>query len=278
MAAGDRIIFITGATDGVGRRIAERLAAPGTTLLLHGRDRPRAESLLAAIRKAGAVGTFYRADLSSLAQVRDLAASIARDHARIDCFVSNAGIGTGGNDDRRQLSQDGFELRFAVNYLAGFALTRLLLPLLRNSDAGRILQVASAGQQAIDFRDVMLEHGYSGTRAYCQSKLAQIMFTFDLAQELRDTPIVAHSLHPASYMDTTMVRRAGIAPMSSVDEGARAILNAMRVPPSQVASGTYFNGMHPARAHAQAYDAAARERLRALSYELTQIPVPQALS
>ncbi|RFB77982.1 SDR family NAD(P)-dependent oxidoreductase [Methylovirgula sp. 4M-Z18] len=276
--ADNQIILITGATDGVGRRVAERLARPGCTLLIHGRDRQRAEQLLATIAQAGGTGKFYPADLSSLAEVRELAAAIQRDHRRIDGFISNAGIGTGGGRGDRQLSRDRFELRFAVNYLAGFALTRLLLPLIQASENGRIVQVASAGQQAIDFDDVMLERGYSGNRAYCQSKLAQIMFTFDLAQELQHTPVVAHCLHPASYMDTTMVRQSGIAPMSSVEEGADAILHALSVPLSRAKSGTYFNGRQPARAHAQAYDSSARRRLRALSHEWTQIPLPQSLS
>src|SRR6185437_263757 len=131
---------------------------------------------------------------------------------------------SGGSDGARRTSADGHELRFAVNYLAGFLLTQLLMPLLRQSAPARIVNVASAGQQALDFSDVMLARGYSGSRAYCQSKLAQILFTIDLAHELEGSGVTVNALHPATYMNTTMVRQAGVTPISSVEEGAQAIL------------------------------------------------------
>ncbi|TIW73456.1 MAG: SDR family NAD(P)-dependent oxidoreductase, partial [Mesorhizobium sp.] len=123
--------------------------------------------------------------------------------------------------------------------------------------------------QAIDFDDVMLTHGYSGVRAYCQSKLAQILFTVDLAQQLEGTGITVNALHPASYMDTTMVRQAGVRPLSSVETGADAILNLATSPALERRSGRYFDGQRESRADAQAYDKKARRRLRALSLELT---------
>src|SRR4030095_16807279 len=129
-----------------------------------------------------------------------------------------------GDRPGRQTSQDGHELRFAVNYLAGFLLTRLLLPLVTASAPARIVNVSSAGQQAIDFDDVMLTRGYSGVRAYCQSKLAQILFTIDFAEELKGSGNAANCLHPSTYMNTTMVRQSGTTPMSSVETGADAIL------------------------------------------------------
>jgi NAD(P)-dependent dehydrogenase (short-subunit alcohol dehydrogenase family) len=129
--------------------------------------------------------------------------------------------------------------------------------------------VSSAGQQAINFADVMLTGGYSGARAYCQSKLAQIMFTIDLADELAGTDVTVTCLHPATYMNTTMVRRAGVTPVSTVEQGAEAILNLAVSPALAGRSGLYFNGLHEARAHAQAYDSEARRRLRRLSLELT---------
>jgi NAD(P)-dependent dehydrogenase (short-subunit alcohol dehydrogenase family) len=133
----------------------------------------------------------------------------------------------------------------------------------------RIVNVASVGQQAIDFSDVMLKHGYSGGRAYCQSKLAQILFTFDLAAELTGTGVAVNALHPATYMDTPMVRGDGISPASSVDEGADAIVNLAVSPALEGRTGLYFDGLRPSRAQSQAYDAAARARLRALSFDLT---------
>jgi NAD(P)-dependent dehydrogenase (short-subunit alcohol dehydrogenase family) len=180
---------------------------------------------------------------------------------------SNAGIGTAGGV--RQESADGFELRFAVNYIAGFLLTSLLLPLLQASAPARIINVSSAGQYPIDFADVMLTRGYSGTRAYCQSKLAQVMFTIDLAAEFSGSDVTANCLHPATYMNTAMVRRAGVAPVSTVEEGADAILNLAVSPALAGRTGLYFNGLREARGHSQAYDAQARRQLRALSLTLT---------
>ena len=145
----------------------------------------------------------------------------------------------------------------------------MLLPLLRAAEPARIVNVSSAGQEAIDFTDVMLTRGYNGARAYCQSKLAQVMFTFDLATKLAGTGITATCLHPATYMDTTMVRRAGVTPISTVEQGAEAILNLAMSPALEGRSGLYFNGLREARAHSQAYDAEARHRLWSLSLELT---------
>jgi NAD(P)-dependent dehydrogenase (short-subunit alcohol dehydrogenase family) len=260
--------LITGSTDGVGRRVAERLAAGGVNILVHGRDAVRGEQVLAALRKAGATAVFYQADLASLAEVRKLAAAVQKDHPKIDVLVNNAGIGTGGRSSTRQQSQDGFELRFAVNYLAGFLLAYLLMPQIKAAGDARIVNVSSLGQQAIEFDDVMLKRDYSGVRAYCQSKLAQILFTVDLAQELKASGVTANCLHPATYMDTTMVRASGVSPTSTVDEGADAILHLVNGADMQGKSGMFFNGLREARANAQAYDAKARAQLRKLSLEL----------
>lgn len=269
MAGETKTILITGSTDGVGRRVAERLAKPGNTILVHGRNRERGESLVRAIHDLGGTASFYAADFASLDDVRRLAEEVQRDHARLDVLINNAGIGVAGAYPERSNSRDGFELRFALNYLAGFLLTRLLLPALKAGPTGRVVNVASVGQQAIDFSDVMLTRGYSGRRAYCQSKLAQILFTFDLARELKAIGVTVNALHPATYMDTPMVRSDGITPASNVDEGADAILNLAVSPALQSQTGLYFDGLRPSRAQPQAYDAAARARLRALSFELT---------
>ncbi|MBB3214201.1 NAD(P)-dependent dehydrogenase (short-subunit alcohol dehydrogenase family) [Herbaspirillum sp. Sphag1AN] len=272
MGLKEKTILITGSTDGVGRRVAQRLAKSGATLLIHGRNRARAEGLLTEIRNSGGSGTFYPADFSSLSQVRALAEAIRRDHDHLDVLINNAGIGVGVPGSSREVSRDGYELRFAVNYLSGFLLTRLLLPILQQSHSARIVNVASIGQQSIDFADIMLTNGYSGARAYCQSKLAQIMFSFDLARELDGSGIPANSLHPATYMDTTMVRKDGISPISTVDEGANAILHLAVSSEMDGMNGLYFDGLQPRRANPQAYDAAARERLRSISLELVGLP------
>lgn len=268
-----KTVLITGSTDGVGRYVAARLAVAGAKVLIHGRDAARAGMLVDEINRAGgAAPTFYQADLSSLAETRKLAQAVLADHKRLDVFVSNAGIGSQNEGPARQTSKDGYELRFAVNYLAGFLLARLLLPLLKASAPSRIVNVASLGQHPIDFDDVMITRGYSGSRAYAQSKLSQIMFTIDLADELKGSGVTVNSLHPATYMNTTMVRAGGIAPMSTVEQGGDAILHLVEGDDVAGKSGLFFNGMNEARAHPQAYDAAARRRLKALSLELVGLP------
>ena len=154
--------LVTGSTDGVGRVVAKTLGARGVRVLVHGRDRERGERVVAEIKAAGGSAEFLAADLSALAEVRRLAGAVQRATGRLDLLINNAGIGSGGAQGVRQTSADGHELRFAVNYLAGFLLTDLLLPLIRQSAPARIVNVSSLGQQAIDFADVMLTRGYSG--------------------------------------------------------------------------------------------------------------------
>jgi NAD(P)-dependent dehydrogenase (short-subunit alcohol dehydrogenase family) len=269
MRSEGKTILITGSTDGVGRRVALALAGEGAKVLVHGRNRERAESLLEQIRGLGKEpAEFYPADLSSLAEVRRLAAAVQRDQDRLDVLVNNAGIGSRSGGPQRRTSAEGYELRFAVNYLAGFLLTHELLPLLMASAPARIVNVASAGQSTIDFDNVMLTRGYDGGRAYMQSKLAQVMFTFDLADDLEGCDVTVNCLHPATYMDTTMVRDSGVTPLSTVDEGAASILNLVESPALEGRTGLYFDRLREARANAQAYDASARDRLRQLSLQL----------
>ncbi|HEY3621471.1 MAG TPA: SDR family NAD(P)-dependent oxidoreductase [Roseiarcus sp.] len=274
MTTKSKTVLVTGSTDGVGRYVAERLAAQGRRVIVHGRDRIRGEAVVERITQQGGEARFLAADLSSLAEVRSLADAVRRDGDGLDALINNAGIGASGA--KRELSTDGFELRFAVNYLAGFLLTRLLLPMLQNRNLARIVNVSSAGQQPIDFSDVMLTRGYSGVRAYCQSKLAQIMFTFDLAKELAGQNIAVNCLHPATYMDTTMVRLSGVQPISTVKQGGAAILQLVDEPALAGRSGLYFSGTQESRADPQAYDEDARRRLRALSFDLVGLADPRA--
>jgi NAD(P)-dependent dehydrogenase (short-subunit alcohol dehydrogenase family) len=265
-----KTVLVTGSTDGVGRYVAAKLAADGAKVLIHGRDRDRAKTLADDIRRQGrGEAVFYQADLSSLAGARQLAEAVLADHNRLDVFVSNAGIGSRTEGAERRESADGYELRFAVNYLSGFLLAHLLLPLLRVSAPSRIVNVASLGQHPIDFDDVMIARNYSGSRAYAQSKLAQIMFTIDLAQELQGSAVTVNSLHPATYMNTTMVREGGITPISTVEQGGDAILHLVAGDDMAGKTGLFFNGLREAQANPQAYDDVARKRLRTLSLELT---------
>jgi NAD(P)-dependent dehydrogenase (short-subunit alcohol dehydrogenase family) len=269
--AAEQVILVTGATDGLGRAVAGELAKGGATLLIHGRDDARLADATDGIRaesgneKLGA----YRADFSSLQEVGDLAERLERDQDRIDVLVNNAGIGsTLPGSGRRMESRDGHELRFAVNYLAHFLLTRRLASLIRASAPARIVNVSSAGQVAIDFEDVMLQRAYDGTRAYCQSKLAQVMFTFDLATELRDAGVTVNCLHPASYMPTKIVMAARGSAVSTLEQGLDATMRLAADSELDGVTGRYFDGQTEARAHPQAYDPDSRRRLRELSERL----------
>src|SRR5689334_9421154 len=265
-----KTVLITGSTDGVGRYVASELAGQGAKVLIHGRDASRAKALIDEIKAAGHTPPqFYQADLASLAGTRRLADAVTADHKKIDVFVSNAGIGSQNSGPQRQESADGHELRFAVNYLSGFLLAYLLLPTIKAAAPSRIVNVASLGQHPIDFDDVMITKNYSGSRAYAQSKLSQIMFTIDLANELKGSGVTVNSLHPATYMNTTMVRAGGITPMSTVEQGGAAILHLVQDDDVANKSGLFFNGMNEMKANPQAYDEAARKRLRKLSLSLT---------
>jgi NAD(P)-dependent dehydrogenase (short-subunit alcohol dehydrogenase family) len=262
-----RTVLITGATDGLGRALAADLTERGARVLVHGRDPRRVSE---AAREVGADGA-YVADLASLAEVRRLAEEVAGDHDSLDVLVSNAGIGsTLPGDGARMESADGYELRFAVNYLAGFLLTRLLEPLLVAAAPGaRIVNVASAGQWPIDFDDVMLERSYDGSRAYAQSKLAQVMSTFDFAERLRDRGVTVNALHPSTYMPTKMVLHARGAGLDSLEGGVAATARLAADAELNGVTGRYFNRTREARADEQAYDAQARRRLWELSERLT---------
>jgi NAD(P)-dependent dehydrogenase (short-subunit alcohol dehydrogenase family) len=265
-----KTVLVTGSTDGVGRYVAGQLASQGAKVLVHGRDSGRGRALADEIKRAGrGEAVFYQADLSSLAATRQFANAVLADHSRLDLFISNAGIGSQNQGPQRQTSADGHELRFAVNYLSGFLLAHLLLPLLKAAAPSRIVNVASLGQHPIDFDDVMITRGYSGSRAYAQSKLSQIMFTIDLADELKGTGVTVNALHPATYMNTTMVRAGGITPISTVEQGGEAILHLAAGDDVAGKSGLFFNGMNQAQPNPQAGDKAARKRLRKLSLELT---------
>ena len=265
---GQQVVLVTGSTSGLGHEVARRLGSMGAFVIVHGRNTERGMEVVREIENEGAgSAVFYAADLASFDQVREFGETILSDYDRLDVLVNNAGFGSA--PDERMVSVDGHEFRFQVNHLSHFLLTRMLLPRLRSSAPSRIVNVSSGAQTPIDFGDVMLENDFSGRRAYAQSKLAQVMFTIDLAEELAETDVVVNALHPATYMDTRMVRRAGRTPRATVGEGADAVMQLIASP--AIGSGGYFSGLRPARANAQAYDEEAREKLRRLSEELTGV-------
>ncbi len=260
--------LVTGSTDGLGSEVAKRLGELGATVIVHGRNRERGAEVVREIEAGPGSAVFYRADFGALDAVRGLADSVLENHERLDLLVNNAGIWTDGTDTRRT-SEDGHELVFQVNYLAPFLLTHRLLPRIRESAPARIVNVSSVAQQPVDFDDVMLTSSFSASRAYAQSKLALVLFTFDLAGRLESTGVTVNALHPATLMDTSMVEEAGARALSTVDEGADAVMQLAVSSALDGRTGLYFNGLEEARPHEQAYDESARRQLHALSVELT---------
>lgn len=261
---GQRVVLVTGATSGLGREVAVRLAASGAHVIVHGRDAARGRDVVDEITRAGKGGArFYTADLASNADIRRFASEVLRDYPRLHVLVNNAGIGS--TPPERSVNDAGVEMRMQVNYLSGVLLTRLLLPRLLASAPARIVNVSSLSASPIDFDDPMMTQRFSGGRAYGQSKLSQVMFTIDLAAALEGKGITVNALHPATMMPTGMVLRGGFSPRSTIDDGARAV---MRLIDDDVGTGQFFNGMNPGRANTQAYDATARALLKALTDSL----------
>jgi NAD(P)-dependent dehydrogenase (short-subunit alcohol dehydrogenase family) len=266
-----QVALITGATSGLGRAVAHALAERGMHVLVHGRDSERAQAVAGELRAAGANVHTYLADLSSLQQTHALADKVGSDHAAIHLLINNAGLGPGRPPYRKRfLSADGHELRFAVNYLAPALLARRLIPSLKNGEPSRIVNVASAAQAPIDFADLRMDHHYAGTRAYYRSKFALVAFTFDLAAELANTAISVNCLHPATLMNTRMVRHAWVPPMSSVATGVRAVMKLAIEPAGAAVTGRYFDGLREAKAHGAAYDPAIRSKLLAVTNEILE--------
>lgn len=268
-----KTVFITGSTDGLGKVVALRLARRGASVLLHGRNPKKGDAVLSEIGRSTDDKDieYYNADLSSLKEVRSIATEVMSRHDRLDLLINNAGLGGGpkGNS-KREISRDGYELRFAVNYLSHFLLTYSLLPIIKAAAPSRIINVSSVGQHPIDFDDVMLLKGYDSFRAYRQSKLAQIMFTIDLAEELKGTGVIVNCLHPATLMNTNMVYEFFGSTMSSVEDGADALEFLATSEKTANITGGYFDQKRQAKANAQAYDSAARRRLRELSFQLIE--------
>ncbi|MEV5356280.1 SDR family NAD(P)-dependent oxidoreductase [Streptomyces sp. NPDC086081] len=260
-------LLITGATSGLGRHAAFELVRAGHVVLVHGRDPERTGRLAAELRTEGDAEAFV-ADLASLARVRELAAHVADAHPELDVLVNNAGVGPGAPGGGRELSADGHELRLAVNYLAPVVLTRALLPVLRANAPARIVNVGSAGQEPPVFDDPEFGRGYDGTAAYRRSKFALAAHTFALAEELAGTGVAVNVLHPATFMDTAMVREADVTPWNTVADGAAAVL---ALATRDVGTGRYFDGTRPARAHEAAYDPRVRARLAAVTDQLVRV-------
>lgn len=255
-------ILITGATDGLGKLVAKHLVEKGAVVLLHGRNAEKGKALVNELSKVGEV-TYYNADYASLAEVQKMSEVILKEHSQIDILINNVGVGKGKYPFEREISRDGIELRLAVNYLSHVLLTEKLLSLLPEN-SGNIINVASIGQEPIDFSNLMLEKGYEGFWAYKRSKTALIMYTVELANRLKSRGIKVNAIHPASLMNTKMVTEEWDYTLTTVDEGAEAV-ESLLVTES---TGEYFDGKQPAKAISQVYDVDARKRLMEITMDL----------
>jgi NAD(P)-dependent dehydrogenase (short-subunit alcohol dehydrogenase family) len=264
-----KTILITGATEGIGRLVATDLASQfmDASILIHGRNKEKLESASAQIKEKTGNENIqtYRADFSSLEEVRKMSAEILAEHDSLDLLINNAGAGFGAP----RFGKDGTETRFTVNYLAPFLITHLLLPAIQKPGSSRIVNVASAGQSPLYFDDIMMDTNFDAVTAYARSKLAIIMFTFDLAEDLKT--VTANCLHPGTYLDTGMVREAGIHPLGTAQSGADAVVYLATSPVLKNTSGKYFNVKTEARANAQAYDMNARRKLEKIGLQFTKL-------
>lgn len=268
----NQTVLVTGATDGIGRGTATELAQRGATVLLHGRDSTRLKATRDEIAVAtGTLPDTYLADFASLSEVRRIASEIGAAHPVLDVLINNAGIGRGPRGSQvREVSADGHELRFQVNHLAPLLLSRLLLDNLGRAAAGRIVNIASAAQMAIDFKDPMIHRGYDGRRAYSQSKLAMVMATFELARRIDPSEVTVNALHPGSLLDTKMVREGFGTPLGPVETGIDSEVYLATSPDLDGVTGAYFDQRQQVRADKQAYDGAACRALWKLSERLTR--------
>jgi NAD(P)-dependent dehydrogenase (short-subunit alcohol dehydrogenase family) len=269
-----KIAVVTGSTDGLGRELALALAADGAHVIVHGRNAERGQAVVDEIAAAGkGSARFYAADFASMQAVRDFAETIAGQYPKLDLLVNNAGIALSGEQPRRT-SADGYELQFAVNYLAGWVLVNTLRPNLAAAAPSRVINVASGSAHAIDFDDVMLEQPGAHARGYGQSKLAQVSMTVELAPMFAQDGITMISLHPATLMNTTMVESLGIPPRATVAEGRDHVMGLITRPDLEPGA-FYVDGKPVAPRDPQPGDASARARLVALSEALTGVPADQ---
>jgi retinol dehydrogenase 14 len=275
-----RTVVVTGGSGGIGKATAERLAQLGATVVITGRDPARTHDAARQIRAStGTSVQALTADLSDQAQVRQLAANLLAALPQIDVLVNNAG----GYWNTRHITADGLERTFAVNYLAPFLLTALLLDRIRHSSDGRVVNVSSNAQRLgrIDFDDLQGEDHYSGARAYNQSKLATVLFTHELARTLGGTTVTANALHPGVVRTSFGAQDPGrtqrllvplVRPlMLSPDAGAATSVMLASSPHVKAVTGQFFSAGRQKRSSKRSYDEAVGRRLWLISQELTTL-------
>lgn len=263
-------ILITGATDGIGRQTAIRLAEKGATLILHGRKKSRGTELLEEINAISDNGASYvNADLSSLQEVMKLAGIIKNEHNELDVLINNAGV----FKREQSFSKDAYELTFAVNHLAHFSLSLQLLPLLKASKQGRIVTVSSVAHNnspRTDFSDIQDINAYIDYSAYSLSKLANVLFSNELASRLEGTAVTSNSLHPGVITTKLLYEGFGISG-STVEKGCMTSVYLATEDSLSNTTGKYFSDSRETPPSPFALDPSLRENLWNLSEELTGI-------
>jgi retinol dehydrogenase-14 len=278
-----RTVLITGATGGIGKATALGLAGMGARVLITGRDRGRTEDTAREIRAAGDAGVEgFVADLSSQSEVRRLADEVLRRYPRIDVVINNVG----GYWNNRHVTVDGLEHTFALNHLAPFLLTNLLLENLKHGAAARVVTVSSNAHTMgrIDFDDLQGESSYSGARAYNQSKLANVLFTYELARRLQATSVTANAVHPGLVStgfgagDPGRTQRLFVPVlrpfMRTPAQGAATSIHAASAPDLERTTGHYFVKSKPTRSSKRSYDESVAARLWEVSADLVGLPAP----
>jgi NAD(P)-dependent dehydrogenase (short-subunit alcohol dehydrogenase family) len=274
----NKTCLITGANTGIGRVAAQALAANGATVIMVCRDRTRGEAARAEIRRVTNNDRIelVLADLSGQSQIRRLAAEVKERFSALHVLINNAGIW----NDKRELTADGYERTWAVNHLAYFLLTEELLDLLKSSAPARIINVASEYHKLghINFDDIQLSRGYSGGRAYGQSKLANVLFTYELARSLKGTGVTANCLHPGSVNTNFFNNVKGVFGfftwigkpfLRSPEQGADTIIWLATSPELDGVTGKYFFDRREKRSSAESYDLNVAKRLWEESERMT---------
>ena len=267
----DKIVLITGATDGIGKATALQLAAMGATIIVHGRNTERCQRACDDLRAAtgNANIDYVVADLSSQRQIRQMAADFAVRYRRLDILINNAGVIV----PQRQLTEDGIEMTFAVNYLAPFLLTHLLLDVLKRSVPARIINVASTVHYdgKIDFKDVQNERKYNSVAAYKNAKLAEVLFTFDLAERLKGTGVTVTALHPGVVATKLLDAGWGWTNGWTPEQGAALSVYLATAPEVETITGAYFESRAAGGASPKAQDVKLRRQLWDVSAKLVGI-------
>ncbi len=273
----DKVVVVTGASSGIGKATAISLAKTGATVVIVCRDEKRGEAALNEIKKSGNESvSLMVADLASQKSICRLVRDFRRNYNRLDVLINNAGVFLA----RRALTEDGIESAFAINHLAPFLLTNLLIDVLRSSAPSRIVNVSSSAHYRgrIDFDDIQGEINYSGIKAYSQSKLANVLFTYELARRLEGSGVTANCLHPGAVRTNLVRLDSGIygliwkmlGPlMPGAEKGADTCIYLASSPEVESISGKYFVKRRNVVSSEESYNEAIAKKLWQVSAELT---------